>query len=67
MDMSLQTMCKLSNTGKTDLKNQLFKDALWIIKKKKVLLSCVWHSATAWTVAHQALVSMEFSRQEFDT
>ena len=28
------------------------------------LLSCVWLSATPWTVAHQAPLSMEFSRQE---
>ena len=29
------------------------------------LLSCVWLSATPWTVAHQAPLSMGFSRQEY--
>ena len=29
------------------------------------LLSCVWLSATPWTVAHQAPLSVEFSRQEY--
>ena len=28
-------------------------------------LSCVQHFATLWTVAHQAPLSMEFSRQEY--
>ena len=28
-------------------------------------LSCVWPSATPWTVAYQAPMSMEFSRQEY--
>ena len=28
-------------------------------------LSCVWLSAALWTVAHQALLPMEFSRQEY--
>ena len=39
------------------------------IKKKKVskvkLLSPVWLFATPWTVAYQAPLSMEFSRQEY--
>ena len=29
------------------------------------LLSLVWFFATPWTVTHQALLSMEFSRQEY--
>ena len=29
--------------------------------------SCVQHYATLWTVAHQALLSMGFSRQEYRT
>ena len=29
------------------------------------LLSCVWPSVTMWTVAHQASLSMGFSRQEY--
>ena len=29
------------------------------------LLSCVWLSATPWTIAHQALLSMRLSRQEY--
>ena len=32
---------------------------------KAKLLSCVRLFATAWTVAHQAPLSMEFSRQEY--
>ena len=28
-------------------------------------LSCVWFFATSWTVAHQAPLSMKFSRQEY--
>ena len=34
---------------------------LWVC----VLLSCVQLSATPWTVVLQALLSMEFSRQEY--
>ena len=33
--------------------------------KVKVLLSRVWLFVTPWTVAHQAPLSMEFSRQEY--
>ena len=29
------------------------------------LVPCVWLFATPWTVAHQTLLSMEFSRQEY--
>ena len=29
------------------------------------MLSCVWLFATPWTVAHQASLSMDFSRQEY--
>jgi len=29
------------------------------------MLSHVWLSAAPWTVAHQAFLSMEFSRQEY--
>ena len=29
------------------------------------MLHCVWHFVTLWTVAHQAPVSMTFSRQEY--
>ena len=29
------------------------------------MLSCVWFFSTPWTVAHQAPLSMEFSRQEY--
>ena len=32
---------------------------------KAKLLSCVWFFATPWTVAYQAPLSMEFSRQEY--
>ena len=35
----------------------------WKIKVKS--LSLVWLFATAWNVAHQAALSMEFSRQEY--
>ena len=44
------------------------KRNLWIICPVVVccacMLSCVWLFATPWTVAHQAPLSMEFSRQE---
>ena len=33
--------------------------------EKCTSLSCVWLFATPWTVAHQAPLSMEFSRQEY--
>ena len=33
--------------------------------KKNVCVSCVWLFATPWTVAHQAPLFMEFSRQEY--
>ena len=36
----------------------------WRNRKKVKLLSCVWLFATPWTVAYQAALSMEFSRQE---
>ena len=29
------------------------------------ILSCVWLFVTPWTVAHQAPLSIEFSRQEY--
>ena len=35
------------------------------VKVKVKSLSCVWLSATPWIVAHQALPSMGFSRQEY--
>ena len=35
----------------------------WQVKVK--LLNCVWLPATPWTVAHQAPLSMGFSRQEY--
>ena len=37
----------------------------WKWKVKVKLLSCVWPSATPWTTAYQASLSMEFSRQEY--
>ena len=37
----------------------------WKWKVKVKLLSRVWPSATPWTAAHQAPLSMEFSRQEY--
>ena len=36
--------------------------ALW---RKCKLLSCVWLFVAPWTVAHQAPLSVEFSRQEY--
>ena len=35
------------------------------LKERKVLVSSVWLFVTPWTVAHQAPLSMEFSRQEY--
>ena len=35
------------------------------LKERKEMLSHVRLFATLWTVAHQALLSMEFSRQEY--
>ena len=35
------------------------------VKWKCYWLSCVWLFVTLWTVAHQAPLSMEFSRQEY--
>ena len=37
----------------------------WKWKVKVKSLSCVWLSATPWTAAHQAPLSMGFSRQEY--
>ena len=37
----------------------------WKWKVKVKLLSCVWLLATPWTAAHQAPLSMGFSRQEY--
>ena len=38
----------------------------WKVKKKKCQsLSCIWIFATPWTIASQAPLSMEFSRQEY--
>ena len=36
-----------------------------IIDKRVCLFNCVWLFATLWTVAHQALLSMGFSGQEY--
>ena len=35
------------------------------VKWKCSLLSCIWLFATLWTVPCQALLSVEFSRQEY--
>ena len=32
-----------------------------------MVLSCVWFFVTPWTVAHQALLSIEFSRQDYQS
>ena len=37
----------------------------WKWKVKVKLLSCVWLSATPWTAAYQAPLSMGYSRQEY--
>ena len=37
----------------------------WKWKVKVKLLSCVWLLASPWTAAHQAPLSMGFSRQEY--
>ena len=37
----------------------------WKWKMKVKSLSCVWLSATPWTAAHQAPLSIGFSRQEY--
>ena len=37
----------------------------WMWKVKVKSLSCVWLLVTPWTAAHQAPLSMEFSRQEY--
>ena len=37
----------------------------WRWKEKVKSLSCVWLLATPWTAAHQAPLSMGFSRQEY--
>ena len=39
----------------------------WMAWKVKVFVSQVWLCATAWTIAHQASVSMGFSRQEYSS
>ena len=36
-----------------------------IVLESEKSLSCVWLFATPWTLAHQAPLSMEFSRQEY--
>ena len=47
-----------------NLCNHFFKKfCVW--KWKYLLLGCVWLSATPWTVARQAPLSMKFSRQEY--
>ena len=49
----------------TTLRNRIWhRDAMRFPKKVKSL-SRVWLFATPWTVAHQALPSMGFSRQEY--
>ena len=37
----------------------------WVCIQVISVLSCIWLFAAAWTVAHQAPLSMEFSRQEY--
>ena len=41
------------------------KDYLSLMVVCIELLSCVWLFVTSWTAAHQASLSMEFSRQEY--
>ena len=38
----------------------------WLVDTGRLLVvQCVWFFATPWTIAHQAALSMEFSRQEY--
>ena len=45
----------------------MFYSSVYFLPSKYLCmsLSCVWHFETPWTVAHQAPLSMEFSRQEY--
>ena len=45
------------------LKNTFLNKKMYVVAVQS--LSCVQLFATPWTVAHQALLSMEFSRQEY--
>ena len=42
-----------------------FSHSLYPLEVKEKSLSCVWLFATLWIVAHQARLSMGFSRQEY--
>ena len=44
--------------------NRMYHSIVLVLMLSK-LLSCVQLFETLWTVAHQALLSMEFSRQEY--
>ena len=49
-NLRLLDICSLDRSGKSESASSL---------------TCVWFFVTAWTVAHQAPLSMEFSRQEY--
>ena len=38
---------------------------IYLSESERKLLSCIWLFATPWTVAHQAPLFMEFSRQGY--
>ena len=44
---------------------QGFRPVSWAVTRRHTVLSHVWLFVTPWTVARQALLSMEFSRQEY--
>ena len=55
------------NRDKIDLQTKVSQDRYYVMVKWSEVksLSCVWLFVTLWTVAHQALPSMGFSRKEY--
>ena len=57
-------VCALTRNAEEAKIEQFYED-LQDLPGEVKLLSCVWLFATLWTVAHQAPLSMGFSRQEY--
>ena len=70
---SKQNLCKQKKRNNKDKSEKSIREqtlwwqkmVLWEDKLKKKWYSCVWLFVTPWAVAHQAPLSMGFSRQEY--
>ena len=56
---------KANNFSKKKKSEAVFRTLTSVDMEKCLSLSCIWLFPTSWTVAHQAPLSIEFSRQEY--